>query len=424
MRVPGHKDNKNSHLKDNMKIVYVLNQDGSKLMPCKPTKARHLLKSNRAKVINRSPFTIQLSWQCEGFTQEVVVGIDKGSHETGYCAVGNNKILLCGVIHHRKDIKEKMDSRREHRRSRRNRKWYRKPRFLNRASSRRSGRIPPSTKANVEEVYRVINKLPLPISHIVIEDVQIDIAALNNPDLNGKAYQESNRLHPNLRLACLIRDDFQCKVCNKKNIKLEAHHIVERNKGGKDTIKNLVTLCDKCHDKLHKGKVTLALEGENGFKDKIAQRTMQGKAHLYGLLNIIAPVEKRFGYETHDYRKILGLQKDHHIDAQCLATISDGKIVDSDKSNYFDINFFPSQTRKQYYSCSKKGKGRVKYQVNEKLEGFRKGDIVLVKGRWEKRINSIYSTGYLAFPRVKGEPFSSTPKHCRLLEKSKTVMFG
>ena len=66
----------------------------------------------------------------------------------------------------------------------------------------------------------------------------------------------------------------------------------------------------------------------------------------------------------------------------------------------------------------------MKYQVNKELEGFRKGDVVLVKEKYEKRINSIYSNGVLAFPRVKGEPSSSTPKHCRLLEKAKTIMFG
>ena len=146
MRVPGHKDNKNSHFEACVKLVYVLNEDGQKLMPCKPAKARKLLKANKANVVKRSPFTIQLCWQCEGHTQEVILGIDKGSHETGYCAVSSSRVLICGVIYHRKDVKEKMDSRREHRRSRRNRKWYREPRFDNRASSRRSGRIPPSVK--------------------------------------------------------------------------------------------------------------------------------------------------------------------------------------------------------------------------------------------------------------------------------------
>jgi hypothetical protein len=43
-------------------IVYVINQNDNPLMPCKPSKARKLLRDGRAKVSRRSPFTIQLLW--------------------------------------------------------------------------------------------------------------------------------------------------------------------------------------------------------------------------------------------------------------------------------------------------------------------------------------------------------------------------
>ncbi|MBC8459098.1 MAG: RRXRR domain-containing protein [Deltaproteobacteria bacterium] len=45
--------------------VYVKNKNGSPLMPCKPAKARKLLRDEKAKVVNRCPFTIQLLWDCE-----------------------------------------------------------------------------------------------------------------------------------------------------------------------------------------------------------------------------------------------------------------------------------------------------------------------------------------------------------------------
>src|SRR5688572_23312153 len=132
--------------------VYVRNNDGTPLMPCRPAKARKLLRAGKARVVAHSPFTIQLAWQCEGQTQDVVVGIDKGSSATGISCVSNGAVLLAAEIHHRRDVKEKLDSRRAHRRSRRSRLWYRPPRFANRASSKRSGRLPPSIKTNVEEV--------------------------------------------------------------------------------------------------------------------------------------------------------------------------------------------------------------------------------------------------------------------------------
>ena len=112
-----------------------------------------------------------------------------------------------------------MDDRRDRRKSRRARRWYRPARWKNRASSKRSGRLAPSIKTNVEEVSRVIGKIPLPLSSIVIEDVQVDIARLNNPELQGSQYQDPTRLDENLRIACLMRDGYQCQQCGKKNIR-------------------------------------------------------------------------------------------------------------------------------------------------------------------------------------------------------------
>jgi hypothetical protein len=222
-------------------VVYVVNQNGNPLMPCKPSKARKLLREGRARVERRSPFTLRLLWDCEEQVQEVTVGIDKGSHVTGFSCTGKGEILLSGEIHHRLDVKEKMDGRRAHRRSRRARRWYRAPRFKNRSSSKRSGRLPVSIKTNGEEVIRVVKRLPLPISAIVIEDVQIDIARLNNPALRGSQYQDPTRLDENLRIACLMRDGYTCQHCKKREVRVEAHHIVFRSQGGKDTLDNLLT---------------------------------------------------------------------------------------------------------------------------------------------------------------------------------------
>jgi 5-methylcytosine-specific restriction endonuclease McrA len=250
-----------------------MNQNGNPLMPCKPSKARKLLRDGRARVDQRSPFTIQLLWDCEEHIQEVVMGIDKGSHVTGLSCVGKEEILLSGEIHHRLDVKEKMASRRAHRRQRHNRKWYRPKRFNNRASSKRSGRLPSSIKTNVEEVIRVTKQLPLPISSIVVEDVQVDIARLNNPTLKGSQYQDPTRLDENLRIACLMRDGYTCQHCGKRNVRLEAHHIVFREHGGKDTLENLLTLCHQCHHHLHQARpqdCQLLERGQTVLWEKVA----------------------------------------------------------------------------------------------------------------------------------------------------------
>ena len=403
--------------------VYVINQNGNPLMPCKPAKARKLLRDGRAKVIGRCPFTIRLLWQCEEQGQQVMLGIDKGSHVTGFSCIGKGQILLSGEIHHRQDVKDKMDSRRDHRKKRRGRKGYRPKRFLNRASSKRSGRLPPSIKTNVEEVIRVVHQIPLPIAHIIIEDVQIDIARLNNSALRGSQYQDPMRLDENLRMACLMRDSYTCQQCGKQHVRLEAYHIIFREHGGKDTLTNLLTLCFTCHKNVHKGKITLKAMGVSRHLDQIAQRTMQGKSYLYAILGAQTVLSTLFGYQTATLRKARDLPKTHDADALCIATYDSGELVPYDREHFYTVTFRPRRTRRHYHDLPRKGLGRVKYQVNDELEGFRKGDIVRVKNIYIKQINAIYSEGRPAFRRIKGEPPSALPKDCQLLERGRTIFW-
>lgn len=405
-------------------LVYVKNKNGNWLMPCKPAKARKLLRDKKAKVVCRCPFTIQLNWDCEEHTQEVTLGIDKGASYTGFCALSEDKVLMSGIVNHRRDIKDKMTGRAQNRRQRRSRLWYRKPRFLNRSSSKRSGRIPPSIKTNVEEVIRVVKKIPLPIANIVVEDVLVDIARISNPELKGSEYQKKQRLSENLRMACLLRDGFKCQHCGVGSTRLEAHHIVPRSEQGKDSIHNLITLCSKCHAKVHEGTITLSVTGMSGLKDIVAQRSMQGKTYMYKELDSLAPVSLIYGYETSEYRKSLGLEKDHDIDAFCIANYYNRYPLTYSKDSFYSLTFRARQTRRQFFDQPKKGVGRVRYQVNDEVEGLRKGDIVKVKKKWVKQINSIYSNGRVAFKRVKGEPSSSLPKDCKLLVKQKTIVWN
>ena len=407
----------NSHLK-----VFVVNLDGSPLMPCTPAKAKKLLKAKKAKVSKRKPFTIQLLWECENQVQDVVIGIDKGSSITGYCAVANDEILISGYVRHRSHIKTKMEVRKAHRKNRRRRLWYRQRRFLNRASSKRSGRLPVSIKANVDEILRFLKKLPIPLKTVVVEDVQIDIRKLTDPSVQN--YQKSNRLHENLRLATLIRDKFSCKNCGAKKTRLEAHHIVYKSQGGKDTIKNLISLCSPCHVKVHEGVLQLKITGVTAFKDQIAQRTMQGKAYLYSEIRKLYNLELRFGYETSARRKGLGLEKDHDIDAAVLVMLGTNKVLYTHKFNFYSVVFRAVKNRRQYFDQPKKGKGRVKFQVNEELEGFKKGDLVLVREKYLKQINSIFSVGRFSFTRGKDKVRTATPKFCRLIESAPSMVFN
>lgn len=53
------------------------------------------------------------------------------------------------------------------------------------------------------------------------------------------------------------RDNYTCRNCGARggrggNAELHAHHIVPKSKGGVHDDANLVTLCEPCHDAIHK----------------------------------------------------------------------------------------------------------------------------------------------------------------------------
>ena len=85
-------------------------------------KVRHLLKSGLARVVKRTPFTIRLNYDTSEYTQPVSLGIDAGSRHIGISASTKDKVLYEADVELRNDIVELLSTRREARRTRRNRK--------------------------------------------------------------------------------------------------------------------------------------------------------------------------------------------------------------------------------------------------------------------------------------------------------------
>lgn len=76
-------------------MVYVLNIDGQPLMPTdRHGKVKHLLKSGKAKVVKRCPFTIQLLYNSTNYIQEITLGVDAGSKHIGVSATTKDKELF------------------------------------------------------------------------------------------------------------------------------------------------------------------------------------------------------------------------------------------------------------------------------------------------------------------------------------------
>jgi len=60
--------------------------------------------------------------------------------------------------------------------------------------------------------------------------------------------------YKNWRKKVFERDDYTCQECGQKGYELRAHHIYDftNNKDLRLDVNNGITLCDKCHKKLHK----------------------------------------------------------------------------------------------------------------------------------------------------------------------------
>ncbi len=152
----------------------VVDTRGVTLMPCTPTKARHLFKSGKAKPKRNKLglFYVQLCYEQDPDNQPLVVGVDPGSQFEGYSVVGTQDTVLNLMVEAPDHVKNVVEVRRTMRRARRERKWRRPERFDNRLN--RKKRIPPSTRSRWEAKARVIAQLKkiLPLTDAVVEDVQ------------------------------------------------------------------------------------------------------------------------------------------------------------------------------------------------------------------------------------------------------------
>ena len=155
-------------------MIPILDKNNVPLMPCSEGRARILINSGRAiKYYQKGIQCIKLIGEPSARNyQEVVLGIDPGSKREGYTVLTKKAVVLNITSNTPDWIREKMETRRDLRKSRRQRKTpYRKMR-LNRSVSKQKGRLPPSTKARWNAKLRIIKLLKriLLISSINIED--------------------------------------------------------------------------------------------------------------------------------------------------------------------------------------------------------------------------------------------------------------
>ncbi|WP_438317413.1 RNA-guided endonuclease IscB [Sporosarcina sp. FA9] len=403
-------------------LVYVLNKHGQPLMPCKPQKARKLLEQGKANVIQRTPFTIQLKYGSSGYTQSISLGVDAGTKHIGLSATTEKRVLFEGEVRLRTDIQELLAARRALRRARRSRKTrYREPRFLNRKKDK--GWLAPSVQNKVDMHAKMITKVHkiLPIVNVTIEVAQFDIQKIKNPSISGDLYQKGDQLgFWNVREYVFFRDKHLCQHCKGKSKDkiLNVHHIESRKTGG-DGPDNLLTLCETCHNQIHKeGKEHLFTRKNPSFRDATQMTVMRWFIHRK-VKDLYPHVGLTYGFQTKDTRIRQGLEKSHAIDARC---ISGNPLATPSKNTYLF-----RQVRKNNRQLHKMTIAKGGYRKANKAERFVKGFQLFDKVIFEDAECIVFGrrkTGYFDLRKIDGTSIhkSASFKKLKIVEKASTLL--
>ena len=393
-------------------MVYVQNIHGKPLMPCKEAKARKLLKYNRAVVIQRTPFVIQLTFECENQTQPITLGVDAGSKHIGLSATTEKEELYAAEVELRTDIVDLLSTRRQNRKARRSRLRHRPARFNNRVRSKNKGWLAPSIEQKIQTHLKVVEDVHklLPITKIIVETASFDIQKIKNPDISGKEYQEGEQLgFWNVREYVLWRDGHVCQNCKGKSGDriLNVHHIESRKTGG-DAPNNLVTLCDTCHDKYHKGEIELHFKRGESFRDAAFMGVMRWTFYAR-LKERYNDVHMTYGYITKHIRINNHLEKDHCVDARCIS----GNPLAQPLEYYYYQKKVRCHNRQIHKANFSKGGVRKRNQAPYLVHGFRLFDKVLFEGR-ECFVFGRRSTGYFDLRLLTGERVHASASYMKL----------
>lgn len=158
--------------------VFVLGVDGNPLTPCKPKRARLLMKQRKAEPIwNKfGKFGIKMLKETKNETSEIILGIDNGTKFEGYSIIcdNTNNFNIMLKLPDKKKLVKKLDERRRMRRARRQRNCRRRECRVN--NRNKEGFIAPSQLQIVQSRLKVIKELfkCYPINNVAFEDVKFN----------------------------------------------------------------------------------------------------------------------------------------------------------------------------------------------------------------------------------------------------------
>src|SRR5260221_3239951 len=368
------------------------------LHPCTPARARLLLKHGKAAVLRRYPFVLILkAAHGDAESAPLRLKIDPGSKTTGLAVVNDSsgEVIWAAELTHRGEaIREALAKRRAVRRSRRSRHTrYRAPRFANRRKPK--GWLPPSLVSRRENVLTWVARLRrwCPIAALSTELVTFDMALMQDPTLQGDAYQQGTLAGFELRAYVLLKWNHACAYCGAMNVPLELDHVIPRSCGGSDRESNRVPACHRCNQRKGNRSLQEFLQARPAVLQRIQAHLKTPLAGavavntlrwaLYERLQATGlPVEVGSGGRTKWNRVTRGLPKTHWLDAAAVGA-STPQVLHVERVMPWLI-WATRKQRRQMCLVDERGFPRTRAKTTSRARGFQTGDMVraiLAKGQ-------------------------------------------
>ena len=377
-------------------LVFVLDKNKQPLDPTHPARARRLLKSGRASVFRRYPFTI--IWHDSEVensqTQEYRVKIDPGAKTTGLAILKNNMVVWAAELTHRGfAIRHSLTTRRQIRRSRRSRKTrYRAARFNNRR--RPAGWLAPSLNSRVENILTWVRRLRrfCPLTAISQELVRFDLQKMQNPEISGVMYQQGELAGYEVREYLLTKFERRCAYCGTTDTQLEIEHVIPRSIGGSDRVSNLAIACHSCNQAKGNQDIRDFLSDKPDILSSVLAQIKKPLADaaavnttrwaLFERLKAIGlSIETGTGGQTKFNRTRLGLSKAHWTDAVAVGSSTPEQVAVKVtkpliiKAMGYGHRRMCNITKFGFPQVNKKGELAIRSRVKV-VRGFQTGDMV------------------------------------------------
>ena len=307
--------------KSKTQYIYVVDANGKPVMPTSRLgMVRRWLKSGQAIWFGNSRKIIQFVRPITTYTQNLTLGVDAGFH-LGMSVVGNHREYYSSESI-RKSEKDKLTTRRELRRTRRNRLRHRQARFDNRR--RKPGWLAPSVQHRldftIKEIKRVYNFLP--ITNLVVEVSPFDNQKLVNPTIKPWQYTKGKMNgFKTVKDYLLARDNYRDALDGKQYpaSQLRVHHLVQRKDGGSNQPDNLILLSDVHHNQANHVNGTLAKLRNNRQKMIDYHGAYFMSVLAARLSDYFDSYQTTQGYITANLRHLYQIEKSHRNDAFVIA---------------------------------------------------------------------------------------------------------